>query len=90
MFSLESSSQFKKDYKVLSFSDVKLLENALGILAETGTLPYDPYLTHPLKGKYKDNIEAHLRPDMLLIWFEKSGDTIKLIRVGSHSKLFKK
>ena len=90
MYNLESSTQFKKDYKVLSASDTKLLETALGILESTGTLPYDPYLTHPLKGKYKDNLEAHLRPDMLLIWFEKSGDTIKLVRVGSHSKLFKK
>ena len=90
MYNLESSTQFKKDYKALSSSDTKLLETALGILASTGTLPYDPYLTHPLTGKYKDNLEAHLRPDMLLIWFEKRGDTIKLIRVGSHSKLFKK
>ena len=83
-----------KTYKASSLQDMlnylRLLETALGILASTGTLPYDPYLTHPLKGKYKDNLEAHLRPDMLLIWFEKRGDTIKLIRVGSHSKLFKK
>ncbi|MBR6066962.1 MAG: hypothetical protein IKP45_04100 [Bacteroidales bacterium] len=27
---------------------------------------------------------------MLLIWYEKVGNTIKLVRVGSHSKLFKK
>ena len=90
MYNLESSTQFKKDYKSLSVSDTKRLETALEILALTGTLPYDPYLTHPLKGKYKDNMEAHLRSDMLLIWFEKSGDTIKLVRVGSHSKLFKR
>ena len=50
MYNLESSTQFKKDYKALSASDTKLLETALGILATTGTLPYDPYLTHPLKG----------------------------------------
>ncbi|MBQ1733024.1 MAG: type II toxin-antitoxin system YafQ family toxin [Bacteroidales bacterium] len=90
MFSLESSTQFKKDYKALSAPDANLLETALEILAETGTLPYDPYLTHPLKGKFKDNMEAHIKPDMLLIWYEKVGNTIKLVRVGSHSKLFKK
>ena len=45
MYNLESSTQFKKDYKALTPSDTKLLETALGILASTGTLPYDPYLT---------------------------------------------
>lgn len=90
MYNLESSTQFKKDYKTLSPADEQRVVKALGILAETGTLPYDPYLTHQLKGKYKDNIEAHLRPDLLMIWYEKTGNTIKLIRVGSHAKLFKK
>ena len=90
MLRIEFSGQFKKDYKALSAPDVNLLETALGILAETGTLPYDPYLTHPLKGRFKDNMEAHIEPDMLLIWYEKVGDVIKLVRVGSHSKLFKK
>lgn len=90
MFTLEASTQFKKDFKALSEPDEKRVEIALGILAETGTLPYDPYLTHPLKGEYKDNMEAHLRPDLLLIWYEKVGNAIKLVRVGSHTKLFKK
>ena len=90
MYRLEASSQYKKDYKALPESDTRLVEKALKVLAEKGTLPYVPYLTHPLKGKYKDNMEAHLRPDMLLIWFEKDKDAIKLVRVGSHAKLFKK
>lgn len=90
MFTLEASTQFKKDFKVLSQLDEKRVEIALNILAETGTLPYDPYLTHRLKGEYKDNMEAHLRSDLLIIWYEKVGNAIKLIRVGSHSKIFKK
>ena len=90
MYKFESSTQFKKDYKALTPDDEERVVTALGILAKTGTLPFDPYLTHPLKGKYKGNLEAHLRPDLLLIWFEKVGNTIKLVRVGSHSKLFKK
>ena len=90
MYALEASSQFKKDFKTLSEADGKRVETALGILARTGTLPYDPYLTHRLKGRYRDNMEAHLRPDMLLIWYEKVENTIKLVRVGSHAKLFKK
>lgn len=88
MFSLEATTQFKKDYKSLSASDIKRVDKALRILAETGTLPYIPYLTHKLKGQYADDIEAHIKPDLLIIWFEKSDETIRLIRVGSHSKLF--
>lgn len=90
MYKLEASTQFKKDYKSLSESDVKKVVTALGILEETGTLPFDKYLTHKLKGKYKDNMEAHIRPDLLLIWFEVVETTIKLVRVGSHSDLFGK
>jgi len=90
MYKLEASTQFKKDYKSLSESDVKKVVTALGILEETGTLPFDKYLTHKLKGKYKNNMEAHIRPDLLLIWFEVVETTIKLVRVGSHSDLFGK
>lgn len=89
MYSLESTTQFKRDFKALSQSDTEKVKVALGILAEKGTLPRKPYLTHKLKGKYADNMEAHIRPNLLLIWFEVCDDTIKLIRVGSHSKLFK-
>ena len=89
MFKFEISTQFKKDFKSLSESDEKKIETALGILAETGTLPFDQYLTHKLKGKYKDHWEAHVRPDLLVIWFEIQDDTIKLVRVGSHSKLYR-
>ena len=89
MFKFEISTQFKKDFKTLSESDEKKVETALGILAETGTLPYKPYLTHKLKGAYKDHWEAHIRPDLLVIWFEVLDDTIKLVRVGSHANLFK-
>jgi len=89
MYKLESTTQFKKDYKSLTQSDADKVLVALSILEKKGTLPRVPYLTHKLKGEYTDHLEAHLRPNLLLIWFEVFGDTIKLIRVGSHSKLFK-
>ena len=67
MFALESTTQFKKDYKSLSIPDTEKVKTALSILAETGTLPRKPYLTHKLKGQYADNMEAHIRPNLLLI-----------------------
>ncbi len=89
MYTLESTNQFKKDFKSLSSQDAEKVIVALNILAETGTLPRIPYLTHKLKGDYAGNFEAHLRPNLLLIWYEICDNTIKLIRVGSHTKLFK-
>ena len=35
-------------------------------------------------------MECHMENDFLLIWFDKETDTIKQVRLGSHSELFKK
>lgn len=90
MFRLEITSQFKKDYKALSESDTMAVDKALVILAKEGTLPYKPYLTHKLKGLYAGDMEAHIKPNLLIIWFEISEESIKLVRVGSHARLFGK
>ena len=90
MYSLETTTQFRKDYKSLQDSDIEKVDKALVILANEGTLPYTPYLTHKLTGQYADNMEAHIKPNLLIIWFEVKEETIRLVRVGSHSKLFKK
>jgi len=45
---------------------------------------------HGLKGDYADNWECHLKPDLLIIWIQiESPRKIKLVRLGSHSELFK-
>lgn len=90
MFRLDITSQFKKDYKILSEADTKEVDKALVILATEGTLPYKPYLTHKLKGLYAGDMEAHIKPDLLIIWFEVTDESIKLVRVGSHARLFGK
>ena len=42
-----------------------------------------------LKGNYKDNWECHIKPDLLIIWFQVTKPkVITLIRIGSHSELF--
>lgn len=90
MTAIKYSTQFKKDYKSLTVSDQKSVDNAILILAKNGTLPYSPYLTHKLISNYKNHLEAHIKPNLLIIWYEIEGDTIKLVRVGSHAKLFGK
>lgn len=90
MYKLVVTRQFKKDSKDISKADEERLAIAFNILERTGTLPVDTYHTHPLKGNFKGFIEAHIRPDFLIIWYEVVGNEIKLFRLGSHHKLFGK
>lgn len=43
---------------------------------------------HALLGEYKDSMEFHIGSDMLVIYMV-DGDVIKLLRIGTHAKLFK-
>lgn len=84
------STKFKKDYKlaIKRGLDIDLLDTAIEILADTGTLP-DEYLDHPLSGNYKGFRECHIQPDWLLIY--KIVDdklALALTRTGKHSDLF--
>ena len=45
---------------------------------------------HKLRGVYKNDWECHIKPDLLIIWFQiEKPKTITLIRIGTHSELFK-
>lgn len=93
MYKLVQSTQFKKDFKKIakSKSDVKLVVLTLKILEKEGVegLPIK-FKPHKLKGDYKDDWECHIKPDLLLIWFQIEEPTkeIRLIRLGSHTELF--
>lgn len=93
MYHLELTTKFKKDLKKIKKSQ-KHYKVAVDVLKklEKGGYSEIPHsmLPHKLKGNYKDNWECHIKPDLLIIWFQmKSPDVIKLIRIGSHSDLFK-
>jgi len=88
IFSISSSSQFKKDYKraMKRNLDIGRLDIVIELLMQTGMLPAK-YKTHPLKGNYRNFFEAHITPDWLIIW-HKQDNNITLVRTGSHSDLF--
>lgn len=44
---------------------------------------------HKLSGEYNDCTECHVLNDFLLIWIDEARKQIKLVRLGSHSVLFK-
>lgn len=87
---LKQSSQFKKDLKRIQHNPKKIekLEIVLELLKESGTVPPE-YQPHFLVGQYKGYMECHIEGDFLLIWIDENEDVIKLIRLGSHSELFK-
>ena len=47
---------------------------------------YDP---HELKGTFAGFMECHVESDFLLIWFDEQNKQIRLVRLGTHSELFK-
>ena len=90
-YTLKQSSQFKKDLKAVKFDEHKIyvLQKVLEHLGRKGMVPAE-YLPHPLKGQYKKCMECHVEDDFLLIWKDPEQKLIRLVRLGSHSKLFDK
>ena len=45
---------------------------------------------HGLAGNWNGHRECHLKPDLLLIYKKPGDQTLRLVRMGSHSQLFAK
>lgn len=90
MWQIEYSTSFKKDLKKVKRQRAKLeaLRTVLIQLRETGTVSRS-FNPHMLSGNYSGCLECHIQNDFLLIWKDANSKTIKLIRLGSHSELFK-
>ena len=93
MYQLIPTTKFKKDLKKIKknrkdFESTALVLKTLELNGADG-IP-EKMNPHKLLGNYKDNWECHIKPDLLIIWFQiESPNIIKLIRIGSHSDLFK-
>lgn len=85
---LVPTTQFKKDYKALvkRGRDPGKLKSLTELLQEPGPLPQE-YRDHPLKGQLHGTRECRIQGDWLLI-YEIDGDSVRLIRTGTHSELF--
>lgn len=90
MLKLTPTNQFKKDYKMSIRRGHKpeKLSAILDILCTGDKLP-EKYKGHALTNskKYKEVRECHIEPDWLLI-YRIDGNSIHLIRTGTHSDLF--
>ena len=89
MYKLFYTTKFKKDLKKFK-SDFGIIGDLLKVLQEKGIRGVPIKMKpHRLRGNYKDNWECHIKPDLLVIWFQiENPKKITLVRIGSHSDLF--
>lgn len=90
MKELKITRQFKKDLKKYQNQPKRIekLKAVLGYLQRGADIPQE-YKPHRLLGDYKDCMECHIENDTLLIWFDENTNVIKLLRLGTHSELFR-
>ncbi len=88
-YKIFTTKTFKKDFKKLSKSDKEKLYIVLNKV--TKGLPLEEkYKDHKLIGNFLNCRECHIKPDMILIYkIEQKSQILSLIRIGSHSELFK-
>ncbi|MBO7595546.1 MAG: type II toxin-antitoxin system YafQ family toxin [Bacteroidales bacterium] len=84
------SGQYKKDFKRYRHQPKKIakLERIIDLLANEKPIPSECH-PHMLKGEYKGCMECHIEDDFLIIWFDEKNNVIELVRLGTHSELFK-
>jgi mRNA interferase YafQ len=63
-----------------------LLGEVIAMLAADEPAP-PRFHDHALAGRWKDFRDCHVRPDLVLIYRKPDGETLELVRLGSHSEL---
>jgi mRNA interferase YafQ len=89
MYSLEYSTQFKKDFKKItkmSIPDIIEVGNVISSL-QRGDILAEKYVDHPLSGNWSGFRDCHVKPDLVLI-YKTNNNSLQLARIGSHSDLF--
>lgn len=90
MLNLNTTSRFRKDYKLVERRglDINALEQVIDtLLAEKPLAP--KHRDHALTGDYAGFRECHILPDWLLIYcVDKENLILTASRTGTHSDLF--
>lgn len=90
MLKLETTTQFRKDYKRIKKRgyNMELLAAVIDTILNEMTLE-TRYRDHSLAGSYTGFRECHILPDWLLIYaVDKERLILTAARTGSHSDLF--
>ena len=91
MRTIRRTTAFKGDYKREKKGQHRKtldddLSEAVKMLSGDEPLP-QRYRDHPLAGEWKDHRDCHIKPDLVLIYRKPDGQTLDLVRLGSHSEL---
>lgn len=91
MRAIKKTKQFRKDQRrEIKGAYKNSLEHNLveltKLLAGDENLP-DRYQDHGLSGEWKDFRDAHVLPDLILVYRKVGNDSLELVRLGSHSEL---
>ena len=90
-YSIERTTQFKKDYKLAKKQglDTNALKEIIDKLSKGEKLP-EKHKDHGLKGDYEGYRECHIVSDWLLIYkMYEDVLVLSLVRTGTHSRLFR-
>lgn len=93
MLTIERATSFKRDYKRERRGRYReevegLLSDVIERLASGKSLP-ERSRDHALSGDWCCYRECHIKPDLLLIYRKPDAATLELVRLGSHSELFR-
>ena len=89
MYKIEQHTDFTKDLRDILRNGISLdiVKDTVILLVEDGELPSE-YKTHILRYGYDYVYDSHIDDDLILLW-KKQRNTIKLLRIGTHTDLFK-
>lgn len=95
MREIEYATSFRRDFKREAQGTHKAalapggeLESVLKALANDQPLA-KKYRDHALTGELGKYRDCHIKPDLVLIYGKPNPDTLRLVRLGSHSELFR-
>ena len=91
MRAIEWTTQFKRDYKREGKGQHRATLD-VDLFPVVDTLANDQllepcYRDHALTGEWKDHRDCHIKPDLVLIYQKPDAETLRLVRIGSHSEL---
>ncbi|MGO4124709.1 type II toxin-antitoxin system YafQ family toxin [Inquilinus sp. YAF38] len=91
MRTIGRTTKFKSDYKREKRTDAALdnvLIPMIELLATDAKMP-ESYRDHALGGDWKGYRDCHVKSDLVMIYAKPDDQTLSLVRIGSHSELFR-
>lgn len=80
-------SDFKREKRGQHRRDLQtIVSSIVSLLADDKPLPEKH---RALSGEWRDNRECRLKPDLLMIYRKPDSAVLQLVRLGSHSELFR-